>query len=290
MTQDITVATLATTGPMADLQALVAKVLAEPSSITIVSPGLQEYVNRIGPDLEVIDAIIIDSPEMLAEAQQMAGRLSGVSVAIEKERLERTKPLRDLASRINDGYNAAGTFINTKVDGTKTKILGYNKEVQRKAAEQAEIERKAHEEAVAAAALVEAAAQTEALNLAQQAQEARQAGSVVAANDLMERAAVASDTALHQAQKVVSYSSGGGHAAPKTKGVRGKYVAECTNAPKLIAHVAVLIEKGDLSLVGVLSVDQSALNKLADLQRENFKVPGCHAEFKESVSIRKVAA
>lgn len=262
----------------------------ETRSVTVSGPNTQALVDKIQPDLEIAEHIEIDSPEMLTEAEDVAGRLAAVAKAIDAERLERGRPLRELQDWLNGGFNAMKIHIETVVDSIRPKILAYHQEQRRKAEEQAEADRKLRAAQVAEAAAAEAAAATAATELMEQAGQAALAGGAVAADELMTQAAQVVDQARQASQAaVVAVRTISGGAPKKAKGVRERWTANVTNMEALILHTAERITAGDTSAIGWLEPNQSALNALAGVGRENFRMPGVEGVRSENVSIRSKA-
>lgn len=265
-------------------------------TLALIQTGMrvQTVIDDIAADLEIAGTLTIDSPDMLEEAQAIAGRLANAcadSGVIETERKALTSPFNDLAKKVNEGYNAPRSYISAVLDGVKKKILAYNAE-QRRIAQEAEAKAQAERERVAReAAEKEAQAQRDAQALLQQAQEAQQKGSDITASALMQQAAVKVDEARQEATVAVAalHTRSVSASVAQAKGVRGTWKGVVTDKAALIKHVAQLLEKGDASLLYLLDVNQSNLNTLAALQKEGMSLPGAKPEFVESLSVRKAA-
>lgn len=254
---------------------------------------VQELIDRVAMDIEIADGLIIDSPDMLEEAQRIAGRLSSVASAtgeIERERKALVAPLNAVVKVINDGYNTPREAIQARIVSLKDKMLGYQLEAQRRAREAEEAARREREEAARRAAAVEAEARARAEALAKEAQAAADAGAETLAHELAVEASVAIDSARQQAaatvQELRAVTSG---PAAAVKGVRGKWRVAVTNPEATILHVAERIKAGDKSLVNLLTVDLKVADKLAAASEQHFNVPGLRADFEQSVAVRKVA-
>lgn len=271
-----------------------------PEASALIESGLrvQELLDRVADDLEIAESLVIDSPDMLADAEQIASRLAAVASAsgeIEKERKSLTGPLNDVVRLINLGYNAPREHVLRVLgdgqSGLKGKILAFH---QKQRAEAAERERKAaleRERIAREAAAAEAAARAQAEALVQEAQQAQAAGSEIAAQALVQQASSVMDQArteshaavqaMHTAAPVVSVA--------KAKGVRGKWSAVLVSKENLIVHIANRIAAGDLSLVGLLDVNESACNRKAGIEEQGFNVPGLRASFSENIATRRAA-
>lgn len=274
-----------------------------PETLKLVASGItvQKEIDKIADDIEIADSITIDSPDMLAEAQTLAGKLANVcadSGVIEVERKAMVAPFNDLVKKINEGYKLPRAYVETILKGINGrgglagKILAYNAEQQRIAAAAAEAERKRREDDLAAARIKEAADMAAAQELMAKAQAAQAEGSVISAGALMTQASVQMDAARQEATAAVTASHTRVYVAPAAtaKGVRSKWTAEVTNKEAFVLHVAAQIGKGDKSLLAYLNLDLAALNNKANIEREAFSLPGVQAGPVASLSIKKVAA
>lgn len=262
----------------------------------VITHGIdvQRAIDGVAADLELAVELTIDSPEMLDEAQAIAGRLAAVcadSGVIESERKALTKPLNDIVKWLNAGYNAPKEHISSVLGGLREKILAYDREQKRQAAERAEAERRERERQAAEAAERERAAKAEAEKLAREAQQAQESGDAGAAAELAAKAAETIDTARVQATQAAAVLNAPVIATPTTraKGVRGTWKANVTDKAKLIQHVAARIAEGDLSLVNLLDVNTSAANALAKAQQANLQVPGLAPYEEQSLAVRRAA-
>lgn len=265
--------------------------LPQTRSLTVVRPETQALVDRVSADLEIVDTIVIDSPQMLAEAVEIAGRLAGASSAIEAERKATVGPVNEVVHWINDGYFQARDYINDKIGGVRPKIVAYNAEMRRQAEARAAAERAKREAEAAEAAKREAEAVARANALLASAQQAEAAGSEIMAQGMLSQASVAVDAARQDAQAaLVRAHSVQAMPAAQAKGIRGKWTGVVTDKYKLVQHIVALAVNGDLSLLGLIEINASALNGVASVQREHLRLPGVVANFAESVAIRKIAA
>lgn len=273
-------------------------VTLRPESLALAQTGVQvqALLDKIAPDLEIASTLTIDSAEMLEEATAIAGRLANVCAdtgSVENERKALTAPFNDLVKKLNAGYAAPREHVAKVLAEVKAKILAYNAEQRRLAAlKEAEAEAERLKLAQEAADR-EAEANRKAAELVQQAQEAQDNGSEITAAALLQQASVKVDEARLEATTAVTalhtravFTGGGGSA----KGVRGKWTGEVTDKAALIKHIAAQLEKGDESLLHMLDVNTSNLNKLADMQKAGLKLPGTKPVFTESLAVRKVAA
>ena len=267
----------------------------EPETSALVASGLrvQALLDKVAADVELAADLVIDSADMLREAEAIAGRLAAVagdSGEIERERKTLTTPMTAIAKLVNAGYNAPRDYIKrTGLDPLKDKILAYHQEQQRLQQEAEAAERRRREEEAAEAAAREAQARSEAENLAAEAAKAQAGGSEIVAQALAQSAAQSADIARSEAHQAVVALHTRQVVAPaaQAKGVRGTWVAVLTNIDALILHAAELLQKGDRSAACLLEFNEKAASALAKAQKQHMSVPGVKPEFKQSVAIRK---
>lgn len=290
-------AILAEPKPLVAAMATVASLVKlRPESEALAVTGLQAQglIDKVSPDIEIAQTLTVDSADMLREAEGIAGRLAAVfagSGALESERKALTAPFNDLVKALNAGYNGPIEFGAGVLTALKGKMLRYTTEQQRLARERDEAERRERERQAAEAAEAERKAQQAASALLERAQEAKAGGAEVMADVLATEATVLIDTARANAQvAAVALQTRVVAAAPMAaKGARTRFKGEVLDKAKAIAHIGAMVAAGDLSLLHLVTIDASALNKQADMQREAFKVPGLHAYPEQSVSVRKAA-
>lgn len=174
----------------------------------------------------------------------------------------------------------------------KRKLAAYQDEVRRKAAEaQRELERKAAEERRRIAeetAAREAKAQEERKRLEAQAEAARQAGDHTKAAVLEVRAERKEEAAAERVEELQQQeamtSAPVVRAAPaKVAGISGraKWVVQVTDKAALVQHISTRPE-----LLELLQVDQGALNRMANLFKAGFSMPGCTAKEETVIAAR----
>lgn len=268
-----------------------------PDTLALIEGGLrvQTMLNAIAGDLEVAEVLVIDSPDMLAEAQTLNGRIAALcadSGAIEKERKALTSPFGDLTKLINTGYGELREHLAGAKDRLSWKILDYNKEQRRLQAEADERARRERERLAQVAAEKEREAKAAADKLVEQARAEQAAGNEEAAQTLVTEASVAIDAgrqAVRQAtldmHSVSTLPVGGA----KAKGVRTVWKSVLTDHEKLILHVAERIQAGDKSLMHLIPYDESAGTRKAAAEKEAFNVPGLRADCNDALSVRKAA-
>jgi hypothetical protein len=266
------------------------------ATVKLIEGGLtvQDLIDRVAVDIEVSDSLTIDSPELMAEAQAIAGRLATVCAdngAIEAERAAITSPFFDLQKKIKAGYDAPRIYIAGKLDALKGKILAYHNEQQRIAREAAETQRLQREADARAAAEREATAITEANALIQQAAVAQANGSEITAAALVSEASTRMDTARQEAEQSVAslHTRIAPVSVAAANGTRENWTVEVIDLRNLILHVADRLRGGDASLLPLLVANQAALNAKARLEKAGYSVPGTRASSAQSLSVRKSA-
>jgi hypothetical protein len=268
-----------------------------PDTLALIERGLsvQHMLDAVATDLEVAECLEVDSPDMLAEAQAIAGRIAALSAdtgAIEKERKALTAPFNDIVKAINAGYTALRTHLNgVRSQHLDPKILAWNREqlrLARAAEEAARLKREAEAAAIAAA---ERASREQSERLLAQAKAAQEQGDAAAAQALVSEASTAADAGRQAANEAVRSL----HVRPttfepvKAKGVRESWSAEVGDIEALICHVADRIRAGDHSQTTLLEANQSALTNKAKVEKAGFNVPGVRAVVTDSLSTRKAA-
>lgn len=258
----------------------------ETRTIAVSSPDLQQKLDAIRVDIALARELSIDSPETLAEAQKVAGRISGVIADIERERKECVAPINALLKWLNDGYSEPQVYLQTLVNGVKQRLVAYDDEVRRQRAEAEERARREREEAARRAAELEAEARRRAAELEAEAKKTLAEGGEEAAAALSEQASEIIDAARQAVQQEL-VTAPAASVAPSVKGVRGKWSPTVTNKAALIRAVGERVAAGDESLANLLDVNKSNLDRLAAVQQNNLNLPGVRVDFIRSVSVRK---
>lgn len=271
----------------------VVDVSEEARALALSGARVQELINKVGDDIDVATDLVVDSTEMLGEAQRIRARLAAVygdSGEIEKERAAMTKPFVDVQRTINAGYNAPREWAKQFIQRLDAQILAFHNEQQRLERERLEKERQAREEAARKAAEAEAEARASAERLVQAAQTAQAEGASITAQELQQQASATLDagrTAAVQAAQAVHVA-----AAPvsvKAKGVRERWDAELISLEALVLHVAKRLTEGDRSLLPLLLLDTRVAATKAGMEKEAMNVPGLRAVSAQSLVQRRAA-
>jgi hypothetical protein len=273
---------------MAEQQELIAQQV-ELTFPIIVLPTTQAMLTKIQGDLDESRDLVIDSPAMADIALELAGRFATVRSAMDAERLEKTKPLRDGQATINGGYNPAIEFVERAERDVKAKLTAWNNKVRQQRADAEAQARKQQAEAKAKAEAEATAQRQAAEKLAADAQAALQAGNTDQAAELMTQAQVQADVASQTASAAVATVMPIVAAPATVKGARETWKARVVNKADFILHVAGLLEKGDLSLLECIDLNMPALNKLAGAQKGGMSVRGVESYAESSISVRKGA-
>jgi hypothetical protein len=254
-------------------------VIPEVLSFPIITvPKLQGLLSRIAADLEESTSLVVDSAGMAEIALEMVGRFATVRDALDKERLEKTKPLREGQARINGGYNPAIEFIEKAEKRLKGLLTEWDRRVKLEAARiQRELDAQRQRE-VAAADEQRIAAEREAAAKVAEAQAAQAAGDHETAAALLSEAQVQADAARSQMQgaMVAAHTS----PPPLPQGVKGATVswkARTSDKAKVILFVADMLQHGNKSYIDGLDVSESFWTSLARAQKENMSIPGIEA-------------
>lgn len=258
--------------------------------LAVTGPDIPALLASLRTDLAVAEYLEIDSPDMLQEALDVAGRLSKAASLIEDERVIKVKPFLDVQRWLNKGYGQARDYllgiVGDEHGGIKQKIIAFNA-AERARVEKAEADARAAQERAALEAAAEAARKLqEAHTLAQQSAAAAESGDAERAQKLADQAVQRTDEAHTTAANAVAAIT---PHVPRTKvkGVQEKWVADVHNKAEAIQFIGEQIAKGDLTLVGLLDFNQTALNTLAKLQKNAMQIPGITPRPFDSVSIRK---
>lgn len=252
--------------------------------------------------LDIAKTWVIDSPETAEAVSEERNAAQATVKTLEGLYKTMVKPAQEIIELARDWFKPG-------IDTQKAAIEHYNglliewdaKETARIAAENAKREaevRRARQEAEAAAAALRAKAEQEAANRLREAQaaeadraKAEAEGNAKAAEEAAARAAQAAE----QAQAAISE---GAHAAAQVQEAaivaapvmeqktsvagttfRKNYVAVMalpTESEVIKAIAAAIPSRPDL--IGLLSVNMSAANKMAKALEDNFNVPGLRSE------------
>ncbi len=207
--------------------------------------------------MELAQNYEITSPGMAITAGYDLKSIKALAKQLEDKRTAITKPLNQALREVNALFKPAKKWLSDAEMLIKGKLLSYQAEQDRIARE---LQAKADEEA-----------RKERLKLKKAADLAAMAGMDERAEDLREEAGV------QEAPMIVS-------TAPKLEGIatRKTWKAEVTNKLLFVKHVA---EKRN-DLLGLIKIDQSALNAQARSLKDSLDIPGIKAVIEETIVAR----
>ncbi len=154
----------------------------------IVIPKAQALLDRIGDDLSDAEDMDITNPTLASIGQELAGRISTVLAAMDKERLSISEPARDAQKWVNDGYKPVMDKLDGVLQALKNKLLVFDRAERVKAQKLADA---AAEEAKARQRVADqqaADARARAAELIEEAQVARKMGDGEEADKLVAEA------------------------------------------------------------------------------------------------------
>ena len=207
--------------------------------------------------MELAQIYDIASSEAAVKAGYDLKTVKVLAKQLEDKRTSITKPLNQALREVNALFKPAKDWLKKAEGLIKGKMLEFQREQDRIARE---LQAKADEEA-----------RKERLKLKKAADLAAMAGMAERAEDLREEAEV------QEAPVIVS-------TAPKLEGIatRKTWKAEVTDKLLFVKHVA---EKRN-DLLGLIKVDQSALNAQARSLKDGLDIPGIKAIIEETIVAR----
>lgn len=254
------------------------------AAITI--PDLQKEIDAIKGDLADARDIDVCSAAMAEEAQQLGGRILTLHDKLDAQRLEKTKPLREGAAWVNDGFAPTLATLKGVSDDIKEKLRGWNKIV---AERKREADLAAAKKQREAAALVEAEAKKqreEAERLQAEAAAAAAKGDAAAAQDLFEAAGAAMDGARDTAAVAHAVATapiqtmrGGGSGV---KGARKVWKCRVIDKAK-----ALLVAANRPEMRGLFDANETFLNALAKTNQNTIEIPGLEFYEEDVIATRR---
>lgn len=243
-----------------------------------LTPIEAEHAVKIANDAyEIAQAYEIDSNEMLTMAGDELRAIVTRKKQIEELRMSLTRPLDESKKRIMDLFRnpterleqaesllRKGITVYQQAERAKQDAL--RREAEEKQRLEREAQRKLEEAARLEAEAARASGDLEAAQAAQAVQEKIQ--------EAIELAEVAPLLPVAEAQKVVGISS------------RQNWKAEVLNIGDLVKAAAIGIDKGDHTLLALLSVNTVALNQIAKALKAQANIPGVRVYAEESLSVR----
>ena len=253
----------------------------------VVVPKSQALLTRIADDLAEARDIDVCSAGMAVIAQELAGRIATVMDAMDAERLGITKPLREAAAWVNDGFTPTIDMLKKTKTALSEKLLDWNRKVAALKREQEARDAAARAAELKAAADAAAVAQKAAAELAAQSQAAALAGDTKSADLFATQAQVAADTARQVESAAIASAHVPVMRGTVNAGVKGastKWKARITDKAKFLLRVA-----NDPRLLDLVDINEGKLNALANLEKEHFSYPGAEPYAEEQLRTRKQA-
>lgn len=252
----------------------------------------QAMLDKVRDDIDEAKSIVIDSDFMAEQALEAAGRLLTVYDALDAQRLATTKPLRDGAAWVNDGYNPALVSLKASSDAYKAKLSAWNREVAKKKAEAEAEARRKQQEAAREAALAQQKAEAEAAELARAAQAAQASGDAAGAAALLEQAAAQSDAGAALCDMAAVVAAAPVHVSTGSASVKGAttaWKARVLDKALLLAYIAQRLAAGDKALLNLIEVNEPNLNAMARMQKADLQLPGVESYPDDGVRVKKSA-
>lgn len=278
---------------MADSQtSLVAQAYHEFSVPAVVRvPATQALLDRVSEDLDMLRELEIDSEDMATLVLEMLGRVSTVHDAMDRERLDTTKPYRDIVGEINGGYSPAIDHIAKVIKQSKDRLTAWNRKV---AAEKDRLKRESEQRArteMAKAEEVRLFKQRAADKLAADAKAAAAKGETDLANAMLDEARQLSEQ-VRADEHIAAVSANAPTLGSVPAGVKGATLTwhgGLQSLEELILGVADELRNGNRSNVNALEANMVFINKKASIEKENFTMRGCIGVPHEGVRVGKRA-
>jgi hypothetical protein len=244
--------------------------------------------------LHDIQDTVIDSPFMVTAVTEDLGVISTKRKQLDDERKSLVEPLNGVVKAINDRFREPIAFCDQALSAGKEKLLAYSNEqrrIAREAEERRQREERARQEEAQRVAKAEAdRLRAEAEELQRHAELAVRDGQDAEYVETLQSQAVA---AAEQSIAVEQQAAQPVYVPPlpmSTKAVSGTsavWKASVEDMSQFVQDVAARAARGDFSLLGLVSVDQTALNAMAKAQKEHLKIAGVRSYQEDRVAIRK---
>lgn len=257
---------------------------------TLVAPRTEELMRPATTSRATAEMITVTNDQDREFAVEEIQSIKAAAKRLEERRTSITGPLTATMRAVNALFAPASSALEAAEKLLKDKVLTYDREQERIAAEArraAEARARAEQEAarVAAAALAQKA-EEEARAQREAADAAAAAGNQEQATILDIQAAAtqqAASEAAAEVQRVAYQAPTIAVSAPVKTGTstRAKWTAELVDFLKLVQHVAQHPEH-----LGLLEFNQSAANKLASALQSNTNVPGMRVNSDSVLAVR----
>ncbi len=224
--------------------------------LTVARPD-EALFNQSKNLMKLAESYKITSPEMAINAGDDLKAVKALAKQIEDKRTSITKPLNQALREVNALFKPAKNWLKKAEGSIKGKMLEFQREQDRIARElQAKVDEEARKERIR---LEKKAADAELVKEPERAEVLRE------------------QAEIHEAPVIVS-------TAPKLEGIatRKTWKAEVTDKLLFVQHVA---EKRN-DLLGLINIDQSALNAQARSLKDALDIPGIEAVIEEKIVAR----
>ena len=224
--------------------------------LTVARPD-EALFNQSKNLMKLAESYKITSPEMAINAGDDLKAVKALAKQIEDKRTSITKPLNQALREVNALFKPAKNWLKKAEGSIKGKMLEFQREQDRIARElQAKVDEEARKERIR---LEKKAADAELVKEPERAEVLRE------------------QAEIHEAPVIVS-------TAPKLEGIatRKTWKAEVVNKLLFVKHVA---EKRN-DLLGLIEINQSALNAQARSLKDGLDIPGIKAVIEETLVAR----
>lgn len=244
-------------------------------SVSFNAPTANILAQKATLATNVPDSIVIDSPAMLAVANEELRTLKGTEKALDAMRESVSKPLYTAWENNNAIYRQPLAIVKDAIKRLSGKIVGWQ-ELQYRLAMEEQRKRDADARAEQQRLADEAAEQAAAAGIAAAMGDEDLANELLAESDANELASAVVVAAPVEAPAKIAGTS-----------IAYTYGAELptTNADKIAAAKWLIANP---QFVQLLDFDQKACNQLATALKENFAIPGIKLVKKPKVTVRGV--
>lgn len=237
--------------------------------------------------LTVVQAFVIDSPEMYEEAGFELAQIKSKLADLEVKRTSVSKPLNDALKAHNEIFRGPREILEQAEKALKKGMLAWQDEVERK---QAEERRQAEEHARQQREEEE----RRAAELRRQSEETLAAAAEAAPADqerILEQAQAletAAESAKESAEMVVARPVFTVAAKAAGTSTRKVWKAEVTDKLALIRHIAAGADQFP-ELLALIDINDSRLNARAKAMEQHLSLPGVRAYEERSLASRRAA-
>lgn len=269
--------------------------------VTIAAPDEGALNSTAQRFLTTAREIVIDSPAMYETAATELQTIKRKYKELDEQRQSIVRPANEIVKKINDLFRAPLQFLEQAESTIKRSMITFSQEQ----------ESKRREEEARARAAAEAAAAKERARLEQEAAGERERARLEQERLEQERQAAIAEGNTVKAEKIAAKAEGVAAQAeaklegiaevaacvtaaavvpiaeaPKAAGIstRTNWKASVTDMAAFLAHVAAHPE-----FIGLIKVDEKALNQMAKALKANLNIPGVKVEEERVMAARSAA-